>query len=173
MTEIAQFPHCDSRILHAPEDGCEYCNACPEWQELRKAWGIAFTGHAPRAARPRCRKPIDGYGRPTNCEQPAGHKDACQPFPAWDAMPCPADAARPAGASNDHRRWGGNKPTSAAGDASWPAESAASLALYGDKGGREPWPLGQRIRLRLRRPLDNRRLRRSGFRREGGTWRYP
>lgn len=48
MTEsiIAQFPHCDQRILHAPGE-CEYCDKHPEWQELRKMWGIAFTGHTP------------------------------------------------------------------------------------------------------------------------------
>jgi len=42
-----RFPHCDQRILHAPSDGCKYCNQRPEWQELREAWGIAFTGHLP------------------------------------------------------------------------------------------------------------------------------
>jgi len=42
-----RFPHCDQRILHAPEDNCEYCNQCSDWQELRVAWGIAFTGHLP------------------------------------------------------------------------------------------------------------------------------
>jgi hypothetical protein len=43
---IEQFPHCDPRVLHAPEDNCIYCNAHPEWQALRIAWGIAFTGHS-------------------------------------------------------------------------------------------------------------------------------
>ena len=46
MNHIKQFPHCDSKVLHAPEDNCKYCNAQPEWQELRKYWGIAFTGHS-------------------------------------------------------------------------------------------------------------------------------
>ena len=46
MKHIKQFPHCDPRILHAPEDNCEFCNMHGEWQELRKAWGIAFTGHS-------------------------------------------------------------------------------------------------------------------------------
>jgi hypothetical protein len=27
---------------------CEYCDAHPEWQELREAWGICFTGHQPQ-----------------------------------------------------------------------------------------------------------------------------
>ena len=43
---ISQFPHCDSRILHAPGE-CEYCDHNPVWQELRAAWGIAFTGYEP------------------------------------------------------------------------------------------------------------------------------
>lgn len=43
---IQQFPHCDTRVLHAPGE-CEYCDRRPEWQELRNSWGIAFTGHAP------------------------------------------------------------------------------------------------------------------------------
>lgn len=42
---IPQFPHCDQRILHKPGE-CEYCDKHPEWQELRKVWGIAFTGHS-------------------------------------------------------------------------------------------------------------------------------
>jgi len=46
MEHIKQFPHCDQRVLHAPKDGCVYCNQHPEWQELREAWGIAFTGHS-------------------------------------------------------------------------------------------------------------------------------
>lgn len=50
--------------------------------------------------------------------------------------PCPADEARPQGAGNDHRRWAGNKPTSADGDPSWPKETFASIVFYGDKGGR-------------------------------------
>ncbi len=46
MSNLVQFPHCDPRILHAPEDNCKWCNMHPDWQELRKAWGIAFTGHS-------------------------------------------------------------------------------------------------------------------------------
>lgn len=41
---ITRFAHCDQAILHAPGE-CEYCDLYPEWQELRTAWGIAFTGH--------------------------------------------------------------------------------------------------------------------------------
>ena len=44
-----QFPHCDANILHGPKWGCEYCNAHPDWQELREAWGINFSGeHDPQ-----------------------------------------------------------------------------------------------------------------------------
>lgn len=43
---IEQFPHCDSSVLHAPGE-CTYCDNKPEWQELRKGWRIAFTGHNP------------------------------------------------------------------------------------------------------------------------------
>lgn len=137
-TELAQFPHCDQRVLHEPGT-CEFCDWHPDWQALREAWGISFTG----------------------LEAGPG------------MLPCPADAARLAGSSADHRRWGGNKPTSAEGDPSWPAETAASRALYGDKGGRGPWPLRERIRRRLIRPLAGRRLKSAGFRRDGGRWHYP
>jgi hypothetical protein len=43
---IRQFPHCDQRILHAPME-CRYCDEHSEWQALRAAWGIAFTGWEP------------------------------------------------------------------------------------------------------------------------------
>ena len=39
-------PHCNQRVLHAPEDNCLVCNGHPEWQALRELWGINFTGHA-------------------------------------------------------------------------------------------------------------------------------
>ena len=41
-----QFPHCDQRVLHAPGE-CDYCDKHPDWQFLRIAWGIAFTGYEP------------------------------------------------------------------------------------------------------------------------------
>lgn len=43
---ITRFPHCDQAVLHTPGE-CVYCDLCPEWQELRQAWGIAFTGKKP------------------------------------------------------------------------------------------------------------------------------
>ena len=45
-TSISQFPHCDPRVLHAPGE-CEYCDKHTGWQDLRVAWGIAFTGYEP------------------------------------------------------------------------------------------------------------------------------
>lgn len=50
---ITQFPHCDGRILHSPNE-CEYCDMHPEWQELRIAWGIAFTGYEPEGTELPC-----------------------------------------------------------------------------------------------------------------------
>lgn len=41
---ISQFPHCDSKVLHAPGE-CQYCDKHPEWQQLRQVWGVAFTGY--------------------------------------------------------------------------------------------------------------------------------
>lgn len=43
---INVFPHCDQRVLHAPGE-CEFCDQHRDWQELRAAWGIAFTGYEP------------------------------------------------------------------------------------------------------------------------------
>lgn len=40
------FPHCDQRILHAPNE-CSVCDLHPAWQYLRQMWGIAFTGYSP------------------------------------------------------------------------------------------------------------------------------
>lgn len=101
MVEGVTYPHCDSRVLHAPDE-CEYCDLHPDWQRERITHGVAFTGHAPTEGQ----------------------------------VPCPADVARPPDTPSDHRRWGGNKPTSAKGDASWPAETGASIIFYGDQGGR-------------------------------------
>ena len=42
---IPQFPHCDTKVLHAPGE-CEFCDTHPDWQELREVWGIRFTGHS-------------------------------------------------------------------------------------------------------------------------------
>ena len=45
-SHVLQFPHCDQRVLHAPGE-CEYCDRHADWQELRQAWGIAFTNYEP------------------------------------------------------------------------------------------------------------------------------
>ena len=58
--------------------------------------------------------------------------------PVGGQLRCPADLHRPPHSAGDHRRWGGNKPTSATDDPSWPEETPASKMLYGDKGGRAP-----------------------------------
>ena len=50
---IPQFPHCDPRILHAPRE-CDYCDKHPDWQALRTAWGIAFTGWTPEGTELPC-----------------------------------------------------------------------------------------------------------------------
>lgn len=43
---VGQLPHCDTAVLHAP-GSCTYCDRHPEWQALRQAWGIAYTGQWP------------------------------------------------------------------------------------------------------------------------------
>lgn len=82
---IKQFPHCDSKILHAPLS-CEYCDMHPEWQELRIAWDIAFTGQ----------------------------KDKTRKYKDWDGkdkvkilQPCPSEVDRPIEVIN---KWHGNVP---------------------------------------------------------------
>lgn len=76
------FPHCDSRILHAPGE-CRYCDAQPTWQRDRVLGGVAFTGHT------------------------VGEKTCIN---KWEItyvprLPCPADEAR----GDAHRRWPGNR----------------------------------------------------------------
>ncbi len=177
---IDTFPHCDQRILHAPGE-CEYCDGHPEWQALRQSWGIAFTGHLPRASLPECgvKGSYGPGGDAWRCRQARGHDEGDHPtihspVREQEIMPCPADYDRPPDSSSDHRRWGGNKPTSATGNSEWPAESAASVMMYGDKGGRKPWPRLERIRARLARPLKERRMRRARWHRDSsGGWHFP
>lgn len=101
---IAQFPHCDSRVLHGPGE-CRYCDSHPEWQELRQAWGIAFTG-----------QPLGAISAADVEGQGGSRSFAISWLTAQSRprvmLPCPADFARPAGAQNDHRRWRGNVATS-------------------------------------------------------------
>lgn len=110
---MTRFPHCDSRILHAPGE-CEYCDEVPEWQELRKAWGIAFTGRVPAIAADRCGKVLPGErpaGRVSVCMQAAGHGDDVPHSgqEPWEALPCPADYAVARGERGDYDAWPGNR----------------------------------------------------------------
>ena len=59
-----QYPHCDSRILHAPGE-CKYCDNHPEWQADRVVKHIAFTGHSPLEGQVPC--PAD-VARPPGSE---------------------------------------------------------------------------------------------------------
>lgn len=45
------FPHCDSRVLHAP-GVCKYCDMHSDWQALRILWRINFTGESYPTKRP-------------------------------------------------------------------------------------------------------------------------
>jgi hypothetical protein len=71
MRMIGQFPHCDQLILHAPGE-CMYCDKHPEWQELREAWGIAYTGYEPEAGEMPC--PADNARPGGKCEAWPGNK---------------------------------------------------------------------------------------------------
>lgn len=78
---INQFPHCDARILHAPGE-CQFCDKHPEWQELRKIWQIAFTGHDYMVTSP---------------------QNVITTRAA--VLPCPADHIR----GENHSKWAGNR----------------------------------------------------------------
>lgn len=41
-------PHCDPRILHHPQDGCDFCNEATVLQEERAILGISNSGHSNR-----------------------------------------------------------------------------------------------------------------------------
>lgn len=66
---ISQFPHCDSRVLHAPGE-CKYCDEHPDWQALRISWGIAFTGYEPDKGELPCPA---WYARGENCQKWSGN----------------------------------------------------------------------------------------------------
>lgn len=87
---IQQFPHCDPKVLHKPGE-CQYCDAHPEWQELRKRWGIAYTGHSDDS--------VEAYDWQGNKIQ--------KPL-----IPCPSEWDRPVEIIH---RWGGNQPIPANG----------------------------------------------------------
>lgn len=83
------MPHCDQRVLHAPGE-CRFCDAHPEWQALREAWGINYTGHsnADKVACPaEALRPVETinkwYG---NVPAPA-NKHTPSIFPDWMRSP--------------------------------------------------------------------------------------
>lgn len=86
MNHIKQFPHCDPKVLHDQKDNCKYCNMHPDWQELRKQWGIAFTGHS------------DDLVRYTDWEGNEVVKTL---------IPCPSEWER---SLNTINKWAGNRP---------------------------------------------------------------
>jgi len=101
------IPHCDSRILHRPPSEVETGRICCEYCD-RPEWQVR-----------RGELHIAWTGEE----------------PEEGQIPCQADLLRPPEGKSDHRRWGGNKPTSATGD-EWPEETFASLVMYGDPGER-------------------------------------
>lgn len=114
MTDLGQFPHCDQRILHKPGD-CEFCDMRPEWQALRKAWGIAFTGQVPASEGDRCGALLPREQQSNGarvCMQARGHGDDIPHMPSepWEALPCPADYAVQRHERGDYNLWGGNVP---------------------------------------------------------------
>lgn len=42
---MAEFPHCDANVLHAP-GMCTYCDMFPELQQARVDANVNFTGEA-------------------------------------------------------------------------------------------------------------------------------
>lgn len=116
---ISQFPHCDPRVLHRPGD-CTYCDRRPQWQELREAWGIAFTGQPTGV--------ISTYGKDGKRPETITYTARIPEGELWADLPCPADFNRPpTGEGPDHRRWAGNVATSD----SPVNETTASRAFYG------------------------------------------
>jgi hypothetical protein len=87
MKYITQTPHCDGKVLHKNGE-CSFCDACPEWQELRQMWGIAFTGHSEDTV-----KAIDSTGNEYDKK----------------LIPCPSEWDRPLDVIN---AWGGNRAQS-------------------------------------------------------------
>jgi hypothetical protein len=82
--QLKEFPHCDAKILHAPGE-CKFCDRHADWQELRRMWGIAFTGHADDVVETR-----DWNGNPVT----------------KTLIPCPSEWSRPVSVIN---KWAGNR----------------------------------------------------------------
>lgn len=69
---LDQFPHCDPRVLHSPGE-CEFCDQHPDWQALRMAWGIAFTGWIPDESKHELPCPAN-FARGDACQIWSGNK---------------------------------------------------------------------------------------------------
>ena len=69
LNAIHQYPHCDSKVLHAPSE-CQYCDKHPDWQALRVNWGIAFTGWEPEEGELPCPA---WFARGENCQKWGGN----------------------------------------------------------------------------------------------------
>lgn len=74
---IEEFVHCDQKVLHAPTE-CEYCDMHPEWQALRLAWGIAFTGYEPDVDKKELPDPAF-HARGANCQVWSGNVPRPEP----------------------------------------------------------------------------------------------
>lgn len=121
---IPRFPHCDPRVLH-PRSVCQYCDAHPEWQELREAWGVAFTGQAVQGGVISVAGNRTGAG--VEVVETRTYTVAVNPKTSSGLLPCPADFNRPPDTDHDHRRWAGNVATTED-----PVnETPASEMLYG------------------------------------------
>jgi hypothetical protein len=80
---LKQFPHCDQSVLHAPKS-CTYCDQHEDWQALRLAWGVNFTGETDPEKMPcpsslrRSARMVHAWpgNRPTNVEVPLGPRTA-------------------------------------------------------------------------------------------------
>jgi hypothetical protein len=60
------------QVLHAPGE-CEFCDGHKEWQALRLAWGIAFTGWEPDASKKELPCPAN-FARGNDCQLWTGNK---------------------------------------------------------------------------------------------------
>ena len=83
---VKQTPHCDAKVLHK-QGSCQFCDAHPEWQELRQIWGIAFTGHSEDTATAYDHQTGEEYQKPL--------------------IPCPSEWDRPVETIHN---WHGNRP---------------------------------------------------------------
>lgn len=73
---LPRAPHCDSRILHAPNTGCDFCTEATELQEERERLDISNSGMTNRKwpcpadqARPRAQYEAWGGNKPKTREQ--------------------------------------------------------------------------------------------------------